>query len=340
MDFTAYPVPKIPLFCSCLWSFNARMTDHSSQSLDTVVFRCTACKHTFECAPQTVLDAPEYEWHPFAYQAACPKCGETCAQAAWHRNLMKGWANATGPKTAEGKAAVRKNLEGHPTPEETRRTRFNALKHGMNARTATYFPAKPDGYPACRTCTVDREYCRSQPACVKQTQLFMLHHAAFEQRDPRYLTEIYADMQAAITAIVQQILQTIVADGVVLRAPAWKVDQEGNVVIGEYLDRASGEMKVIYEVHSHPLIRSLQDFLSKNGLSLADMGMTPKVIEQEEQALGHLKQDATTQQSLLEYSERSAKALENLSVLAQRANERKQQDPVLIEYRQQNGDKS
>ena len=250
------------------------MSDHSSQSLDTVVFRCTACKHTFECAPQTVLDAPEYEWHPFAYQAACPKCGETCAQAAWHRNLMKGWANATGPKTAEGKAAVRKNLEGHPTPEETRRTRFNALKHGMNARTATYFPAKPDGYPACRTCTVDREYCRSQPACVKQTQLFMLHHAAFEQRDPRYLTEIYADMQAAITAIVQQILQTIVADGVVLRAPAWKVDQEGNVVIGEYLDRASGEMKVIYEVHSHPLIRSLQDFLSKNGLSLADMGMT------------------------------------------------------------------
>ncbi|MFC2417778.1 MAG: hypothetical protein ACFNQI_07495, partial [Eikenella corrodens] len=49
------------------------MTDHSSQSLDTVVFRCAACKHTFECAPQTVLDAPEYEWHPFAYQAACPK---------------------------------------------------------------------------------------------------------------------------------------------------------------------------------------------------------------------------------------------------------------------------
>ncbi|WP_197481051.1 hypothetical protein, partial [Eikenella sp. NML01-A-086] len=114
------------------------MADHSSQSLDTVVFRCTACKHTFESAPQTVLDAPEYEWHPFAYQAACPKCGETCAQAAWHRNLMKGWANATGPKTPEGKAAVRKNLEGHPTPEETRRTRFNALKHGMNARTATY----------------------------------------------------------------------------------------------------------------------------------------------------------------------------------------------------------
>jgi len=41
---------------------------------------------------------------------------------------MKGWANATGPKTPEGKAAVRKNLAGHPTPEETRRTRFNALK--------------------------------------------------------------------------------------------------------------------------------------------------------------------------------------------------------------------
>lgn len=313
------------------------MAESAKKSLDTVVFRCAECKKTFECAPETVTDAPECEWHPYAYSAPCPSCGETCGQAHFQRNLLKAWSRATGPKTAAGKAAVRQNLAGHPTPEETQRTRFNAMKHGMNARTARYFPSKPDGYPACASCDIDRDFCRNQPACQRQTQLFMLHHAAFEQRDPRHLTAIYSDMQAAITAIVQQVLQTIVADGVALRSPAWKVDQEGNVVIGEYLDPASGEMKVIYEVHAHPLIRSLQDFLSKNGMSLADMGMTPRVIEQEEQAMGHLKQDAASQQSLLEYSERSAKALENLAVLAQRANERKMQDPVLIEYQQQNG---
>ena len=89
--------------------------------------------------------------------------------------------------------------------------------------------------------------------------------------------------------------------------------------------------------HAKRLLRSLQDFLSKNGMSLADMGMTPRVIEQEEAALGKLAQDGESQQSLLEYSQRQALALENLADLAKRANAKKQQDPVLIEYQQQNG---
>lgn len=313
------------------------MAKQSSKSLDTVVFRCQPCKHTFECAPHSVQDAPEQPWHPYAYSAPCPVCGESCSQAHFQRNLMKAWSRSTGPKTAAGKAVVRQNLAGHPTPEEVQRTRFNALKHGMNARTARYFPSKPDGYPACESCDIDRDFCRSQPACQRQTQLFMLHHAAFDQRDPKHLTAIYSDMQAAITAIIQQVLQTIVADGVTLRSPAWKVDAEGNVVIGEYTEPATGELKIIYEVNAHPLIRSLQDFLSKNGMSLADMGMTPKVIEQEEQAMGHLKRDESNQQSMLEFAERNAKALENLAGLAKQANARKMQDPVLIEYRQQNG---
>ncbi|MBF0802999.1 MULTISPECIES: hypothetical protein [unclassified Neisseria] len=41
----------------------------------------------------------------------------------------------------------------------------------------------------------------------------MLHQAAFEQRDPKHLIPIYADMHAGITAIMQQILQTILKEG-------------------------------------------------------------------------------------------------------------------------------
>lgn len=311
-----------------------------AESLNTVVFRCRACKLNFECEPIKIIDDPECEWHPFKYKAICPSCEEECEQAHFQKNLLKAWSKSTGPITASGKNKVSQNLKGHPSPEETRRTRFNAMKHGMNARVAKYFPSKPDGYPACKNCQIDRNFCRSQPACQQQTQLFMLHHAAFDQRDPKHLTPIYSEIQAAITAIVQQVLQTIVADGVTLRSPAWKLDKDGNVVIGEYADYETGEMKVIYDVQAHPLLRSLQDFLSKNGMSLADMGMTPKVIKDEEESLGNLAVKESNQQSLIEYQERSALALENLAELAKKAKEKRDQDPVLIEYRQQNGNET
>lgn len=310
-----------------------------SSPLQTVTFRCTPCRRTFDAEPVSVEDAPEREHHPFRYLGECPECGELAEQAPFHRALVKGWANATGPRTAAGKAAVTKNLEGHPTPEEALRTRFNAMKHGMSAETAQYFPARPGKYPVCGGCDVDHDYCRAQPACVKQTQLFMVHHAAFEQRNPKHLTPIYASIQATITALIQQILQTIVADGVKLEAPAWTVDREGNIVIGEYTD-ASGQMRTIMEVKAHPLLKPLQEFLSRNNLSLADMGMTPKAVELEEQKLGRLNggDEAAPALSLEEYAQKQAESFATLRVLAERANARKQSDPVLVEYRQQNGD--
>ena len=73
-------------------------------------------------------------------------------------------------------------------------------------------------------------------------------------------------------------------------------------------------------------------------MSLADMGMTPKVVQEEEEAMGNLAIDESNQQSLIEYQQRSAVALEDLAALARKANAKRDQDPVLIEYRQQNGD--
>lgn len=310
-----------------------------SKPLLLITFRCAACKYTFEAEPSRVENNPDQPFHPYSYFARCD-CGQECAQAQHHQALVKAWANATGPRTAAGKAASAKNLEGHPTPEEAKRTRFNAIKHGMNAEVAQFFPARPDKYPACKACDVDRDYCERQPACVKQTQLFMLHHAAFEQRDPKHLTPIYANIQAAITSLIQQILQTIINDGVKLEAPAWAVNREGNIVIGEYYDLASGEQRTIMDVKAHPLLKPLQEFLSRNSLSLSDMGMSPKVIEQEEEALGRLKpsDDANTNTLFLEdYAAKTEKSLSSLKEMVIKANTRKEQDPVLIEYRQQMG---
>lgn len=305
--------------------------------LSEVTFRCKVCQQNFSSSPARVEAAPEQDFHPYAYFADCPSCGAEAEQASWERNLLKAWANATGPKTPEGVAATAANLQGHPTPEEALRTRFNAMKHGLSARTATYFPSRPDGYAFCRACDVDRAYCASQPACVKKTELFMLHHAAFEQRNPKHLMGIYADLQASVLAVVQQIIQTIVADGVKVEQVVWDKDAEGNIRVAEYVDE-KGERRILREnVIAHPLFRPLGEMLTRAGLSLSDMGMTAKMVEDEESALGRLEHDHTEQESLSEYRQRSLAALEAMAHKVMRAAQQTEKDPILIEYQQENG---
>ncbi len=283
-------------------------------------------------------DEPEQEHHPFLYFAPCPKCGGECEQVYWQKNAMKAHAKATGPRTEEGKAASAANLKGHPTRSESLRTRFNAMKHGLNARTATYFPAKPDGYAFCKSCDVDRVYCKAQPACVKKTELFMLHHAAFEQQNPRVLGGIYADLQASIFAVLQQILQTIIADGVKITTPEFSYDKDGNCIIAQYqYQNESGETKsrIITNMEAHPLFRPLGEMLSRTGLSLSDMGMTAKVIEADEAEMGKLNNGSVQREELGDYQRRQVEALEGLRSVMDRAGQSMARDPVLIEHKEQ-----
>lgn len=302
-----------------------------------ITFRCNSCRFTFKAVPTEIADAPELEHHPFRYFASCESCGHKVEQAPFEKALFKAWTNATGPKTPEGKAATAANLEGHPTPEEAMRTRFNAMKHGLNAKTATYFPARPDGYSFCAGCKVDRGYCATQSACEQQTMLFMQVHAAFEQRDPKKLTGIFAGVQAASIAVVQQILQTILADGVVLRNPEWFHDSDGVLHLATYTDPQTGERRQIMNVEAHPLLKILSEFLTRNNMSLADLAMTPKVIEQQDEAMGRLKAEPDDRGAVSEFMQQQTTALAALVDKMGAANERKKRDPVLIEYQRENG---
>lgn len=307
-----------------------------SRPLDEVTFRCGPCRRTFSGPPERVEDQPDRDWHPFEYVASCPACGAETGAAHWWLALLKGWQNATGPRTDAGKAATAANLEGHPTPEESLRTRFNAMKHGLAAKTATYFPANPGKYSFCSGCDVDWGYCASQPACTKQTQLFMQHHAAFEQRNPKHLSGIYADLQAALFAVLQQILQTIIADGVKIEAPQYYTDKEGVLIVAQYLG-ADGQMHIIKDISAHPLFKPLGELLSRNNLSLADMGMTQKVIDDDEQEFGRLQAQEQSREVLAEFAQRQAKAIEDLGGLMSRATAARDRDPILIEHQQQSG---
>lgn len=301
--------------------------------LAEVTFRCPVCRVTWKAAPDRVEDWPDDEVHPWRYFAP-HECGKECEQAPFERGLIRAWRNATGPKTPEGIAAVSKNIEGHPTPEEALRTRFNGMKHGLSARTASYFPAKPDGYAFCSACDVDRPWCREQPACVKQTQHFMLHHAAFEQRNPKHLMGIYADAHAALMAVISECLRQIVGDGVQIRTPKTYVDKDGRCLVVEYLDE-EGNRQTVYDVMAHPLFRPVSELITRTGIDLASLGMTMRQAPEEDAAQGKVEDDREAASVL---QERQVKALEGLRAQIAKANQAASRDPVLIEYQQQMGD--
>jgi len=297
-----------------------------------VTFVCSECDRQWRSAPDRVEDFPEDDVHPWAYFCVCPKCGEDAGQLPQERNLFKAWSKSTGPRTAAGIAAVTKNLEGHPTQEEARRTRFNAMKHGVYARTATYFPAKPGKYPQCDGCQYFVE-CIGSVACRKKAELFLRTHIAFETKDPGLLTEINADIQSMVHSLVQDILLAIVGEGVQLKNPAYYYDKDGGLHFVEYEDEQGTKHK-IHDIAAHPLLKTLKDMLSANGMTLSDLAMTPKVQEDNDRDMGTLEAQGQSRDSLLAFQQRQTEALEKLPAMIARGQDRINKDPVFIDHQE------
>ncbi len=300
----------------------------------SINFHCKDCHYRFEAQPDLIADAPWLEHHPFEYFANCPKCNSSVGQAAWEKALFKAWTKSTGPKTAAGKAAVTENIKGHPTPEEAVRTRFNAMKHGLFARTATYFPAKPGKYPQCEGCDL-LVTCHTQVACLKRTELFLEHQIAFETQDPALLTKHRAGTQAAVQALVNDMVLAIAEDGGPrLKSPEWYYDKDGGFHLAQFKDE-NGNIVQIPKIEAHPLVKLLMDFINKNAMTLADMEMTPKSRDEADAIKGYLdSKEAESQQSLREYQRQTAKGIEDLRGMIEASQAKTRRDPVLIEHGQ------
>jgi hypothetical protein len=308
-----------------------------SARLDRATFRCGDCRRTFQAVPDLVDDDPDNPTHPFRYFANCPSCqAENVPQASWERALMAAHQAATGPITLAGKASAAANLAGHPTPEESRLIRFNAMKHGMEARTATYFPAAPGRYSFCSSCDVDPGWCSIQPACVKQTELFMLHHAAVDQRDPKVLGAVHADLLAALTGTLQLCLQSVLGRGVEISTPRVELSRDGVPVTLTYLD-ANGERQTVYEIAANPLLKPLMDLINRLGLSMGEQGLTVKAREEDDPAgIGALSMPGgSSKEALEDFSRRAALAMQGVKEQLGRAQARMRSDPVLIEHEAQ-----
>ena len=302
--------------------------------LDSVRFSCSGCGNQWEAAPDEVVDCAD-EYHPWDYRADCPVCEATAEQDPVQRRMLKMWANATGPKTAEGRARSAANLKGHPTPEETHRTRFNALKHGLNAEVATYFPARPGHYDACDGCQYRDSLClveeeRNGP-CLARTELFFVNHLAFEQKNPELLRSKMASLQANIANIIDMMILDISRRGVTIESPRWYIDPQTGFEIAEYYDD-DGTRKLLKEVQAHPLLGLLIDYLKKNGQTMSDAGMTLRQQDDDALLTGFIdakKIDRETEQQL---RERQVLANERLVQLIESAETKRARDPVLVEH--------
>lgn len=304
--------------------------------MDVVMLHCPECDHRWSGPPGRVVDVPDKSHHPWDYFATCPECGAEGHQDRREQALLKAWANSTGPRTPEGLANTAKNLEGHPTPEEARRTRFNGLKHGAYAETARYFPARPGKYADCDGCPYLHTTCGldNNPACQRKTELYLRHIVAFDSGDPGLLQGLRASMHATVTAILDAIMQDIIARGVALETPAWYYDKDGDFHLAEYVDD-TGQRQLITEVNEHPLLKRMSEIIKATGMTLADSGMTMASVREQDAIEGHLAGQQGDRQTMLDYQRKQALALENMTAILSRASDRAKEDPVLIEHEAQ-----
>lgn len=299
-----------------------------------VAFQCRPCRHTWHAEPSRIEGEGDDPLQ-LDYFANCPKCGAETGQAFWQRGLWHAEGKRTGPRTAEGKARCAENL-ANMTPEQKHRAKYNNVRHGRYLKQMTPLPAKPDGYQWCAGCEIERDYCRAQPVCLLKAGHFVLVRAAFEEKKPELLNGIFSEAHGMTLMVLREMLLAVLQQGVSREVPKVVLDKDGAPRVLEVFDQ-DGNLTPVMQQEINQLLRVIPDWISRIGLSLNDLGMTPKQIDDGEAAMGRLKADEDNREALEAFEQRKVKALEDLSSMIQRANAAKARDPVLIEYNQQNG---
>lgn len=269
------------------------------EPLKTAAFRCSN-KHNFEADIGRVENNDNKPHHPFDYFVKCPECGIEASQAHWEVNLIKAHSKATGPKTKGGKSQSANNLLGHNTDN----TRWNAVKHGLFARVATFYPARPGKYPHCDNCEHLNNGCEIQSACLRRTELFMKHDIAFKTNSPSLLRKNRSDMQAAFSAILNDIILAVTTTGVEVRTPQFYINPKTGKPELVYYTDDEGDKQIIETITENPLLKRMIDFMQRNSLTLDDMGMTQKAQEEISLSGQLIEQQQVGTQSTIEFQQK------------------------------------
>jgi hypothetical protein len=109
------------------------------------------------------------------------------------------------------------------------------------------------------------------------------------------------------------------------------------VLLATFIDGKTGKEQTLMKMEAHPLFRPFGELLSRAGLSLADMGMTTRVVDAEEDVKGHLEGDTTEREVGDDFRQRVMGVIEGIKDQVARAHASTNRDPVLIEYQKDGG---
>lgn len=300
---------------------NNHTSSHTQK--DTTTFRCPDCQLNSELPVERVQKRPDSTPHPFEYFATCPLCGSEIPEAAFMKNLYRAWLNPTGTKSPEVSA---QNL---PDPHDGRR-RFNALKHGLFAKKAKYFPAKVGQYAECTDCVYSQE-CEEGGICLEITKLRMMVTRAFDSKNPELLQPLFQDIQSDMFVLLKRMMNQVMADGVALKAPVFCGSKDGPVLVKD------ADNKQIIETSAHPLIKAIGDLIQKNGLSLSDLQMTPKTQIDQSIALGNLAAGQTQRLTLQQMHEERKGIMEDFLAKMAGSTANRESDPIYQEQKEESG---
>jgi hypothetical protein len=246
-------------------------------------------KKYFYCAPC------KFAWETDAFLTSgdvvtslCPVCDQSASECNHSKfNLVKAWANSTGPKTEAGKARVA----------------LNGWKDGAHcSRVRILAPAKFDKFPWCSDCE-DREMCSRKEIryCPRDIETTLKFIQAYKEGDPGALGEEAAIANAKMWNVFNMMIHNIMQKGVMLKVV--REDEKGN-------------KSTSYE--KNQLVKELPAFISSIGFNADQRVMTPKAVEQKEALEGHLVLEERVQEEAISVRKRAHDELSRLRALMER----------------------
>ena len=286
----------------------------NSYAKTSIKFHCSlkngGCGWRFESNNYRNEPYLEREWHPWRHLADCPHCGEEAEQAS---QQIASWRAAYVGKSPAVKAKISEaNKDRDPASYAV--SRFNAITHGMSAETAKFYPARPGKYDQCEGCEFLNDGCgtSSLKHCAKRTELFVQFNLAMEEGNSGMLGRLMASNQAALHALLGDMMRAVAKRGVELESPEFSFNKlTGKVDLAEWEDE-EGNKRIITKIEAHPLLPHIINYFHKNGSTLADLSLTPAAAKEEERLQGFLDNEQQSRESLADAQQAMHRQLEGL----------------------------